>query len=149
MLQLLIEKGSSNGIENNMAVVNSSGLIGKITNVTTFTADVKLITTNDTNNKISVTVKSGENKLNGVINEYNYKEHMLAVEGISNTEKVDKGNLVYTSGLGGIFPAGILIGTVKEIRTDSYDLAKLIEVEASADFNDLNYVAVLKRKSNG
>lgn len=145
---ITIDKGSTNGIEEGMAVVNASGLIGRTTNVTAFTSDVKLITTNDTNNKISVTVFSNGNKLNGVINGYDYDDRTLTVEGISNTESVTVDDLVYTSGLGGVFPSGILIGKVKNIKTDSYDLAKIIEVSISADFNDLNFVAVLKRKGN-
>lgn len=145
---ITIDKGSTNGIEEGMAVVNASGLIGRTTNVTAFTSDVKLITTNDTNNKISVTVFSNGNKLNGVINGYDYDDKTLTVEGISNTESVAVDDLVYTSGLGGVFPSGILIGKVKNIKTDSYDLAKIIEVSISADFNDLNFVAVLKRKGN-
>lgn len=145
---ITIDKGSTNGIEEGMAVVNASGLIGRTTNVTAFTSDVKLITTNDTNNKISVTVFSNGNKLNGVINGYDYDDKTLTVEGISNTESVAVDDLVYTSGLGGVFPSGILIGKVKNIKTDSYDLAKIIEVTISADFNDLNFVAVLKRKGN-
>lgn len=145
---ITIDKGSTNGIEEGMAVVNASGLIGRTTNVTAFTSDVKLITTNDTNNKISVTVFSNGNKLNGVINGYDYDDRTLTVEGISNTESVAVDDLVYTSGLGGVFPSGILIGKVKNIKTDSYDLAKIIEVTISADFNDLNFVAVLKRKGN-
>ena len=59
---LTIDKGKNNGIEEGMVVINSTGLIGKIVNVSTFSSDVKLITTNDTNNKISVTVASGNKK---------------------------------------------------------------------------------------
>ena len=70
----------------------------------------------------------------------------MEVEGISNTEEVNVGDYVYTSGLGGVFPSGILIGTVESITTDEYDLAKIINVKPSADFNDINYVAILKRK---
>ena len=57
------------------------------------------------------------------------------------------GDYIYTSGLGGVFPAGILIGKVSEITTDSYDLAKIIKVQPTVDFTDINYVSVLKRKS--
>ena len=53
--------------------------------------------------------------------------------------------MVYTSGLGGVFPSGILIGKVSEITTDVYDLAKIIKVKPSANFEDINYVTVLKR----
>ena len=72
----------------------------------------------------------------------------MDLEGISNTKDVNIGDRVYTSGLGGIFPSGILIGTVSEITTDSYDLAKVIKVKPSADFSDINYVSILKRKSD-
>ena len=78
--------------------------------------------------------------------DYNYKNNYLEVEGISNTESVSIGDYVYTSGLGGIFPSGILIGTVEEITTDEYDLAKIINVKLSANFDNINYVAILKRK---
>lgn len=142
---LTIDKGSHNGIEEGMVVINSTGLIGKITNVSTFSSDVKLITTTDTDNKISVTVTNGDTKLTGVINGYDSDTGMLTVEGISNTATVSKGDYVYTSGLGGVFPSGILIGKVDSITTDTYDLAKIINVKPSATFDDINYVTVLKR----
>lgn len=142
---LTIDKGSHNGIKEGMVVINSTGVIGKITNVSTFSSDVKLITTTDTNNKISVKVVSGNKQLTGLINSYDYETGFLEVEGISNTETVSIGDLVYTSGLGGVFPSGILIGKVESITTDVYDLAKIINVSPSANFDDINYVTVLKR----
>ena len=145
---LTIDKGKNNGIEEGMVVINSTGLIGKIVNVSTFSSDVKLITTNDTNNKISVTITNGNNKLTGLINTYNYEEGFLKVEGISNTETVNIGDYVYTSGLGGVFPSGVLIGRVENIVTDVYDLAKIINVKPSANFEDINYVTILKRSNN-
>lgn len=145
---LSIDKGKKDGIKDGMVVVNSSGIVGKISNATNHTSDVKLITANDTNNKISVSIISGDNKLNGVINGYNYDNKTATVEGISNTDNVTAGDLVYTSGLGGVFPAGILVGTVADIKTDSYDLSKIISVTLSANFDDINYVAVLRRKSD-
>ena len=145
---LTIDKGKNNGIEEGMVVINSTGLIGKIVNVSTFSSDVKLITTNDTNNKISVTITNGNNKLTGLINTYNYEEGFLKVEGISNTETVNIGDYVYTSGLGGVFPSGVLIGRVENIVTDVYDLAKIINVKPSANFEDINYVTILKRSNS-
>lgn len=142
---LTIDKGSRNGIKEGMAVVNATGLIGRIENVTKGSSDVKLITTNDTNNKISVVINNGNDDLVGLINGYDYDSGFLEVEGISNTEKVNVGDVVYTSGLGGVFPSGVLIGYVESITTDVYDLAKIINVKPSANFDDINYVTVLKR----
>ena len=143
---ITIDKGSYNGVEVDMVVVNSDGLIGKVISTTTFTSDIKLLTTSDTNNKISVAISSNNKKIYGLIKDYNYKTNYLEVEGISNTENVSIGDYVYTSGLGGVFPSGILIGKVSEITTDEYDLAKIINVSPIADFSDINYVAILKRK---
>ena len=145
---ITINKGSYNGIKKDMVVINSKGLIGRVIKTSTFTSDVRLITTSETNNKISVHISNGDNNLYGLINNYDYSKNLLEVEGISNTKDVDIGDFVYTSGLGGIFPSGILIGSVSETTTDSYDLAKIIKVKPSADFSNINYVGVLKRKDS-
>ena len=145
---ITIDKGSYNGVEKDMVVINAKGLIGRVIRVTTFSSDVRLITTSDTNNKISVHLTNGDYDLYGLINNYDYDDNYLEVEGISNTKDVNVGDFVYTSGLGGVFPSGILIGSVTEISTDSYDLAKVIKVTPSADFTDINYVSILKRKSS-
>lgn len=146
---ITINKGSYSGVERDMVVINSKGLIGRVIKTSTFTSDVRLITTSETNNKISVHISNGDNDLYGLINNYDYNKNLLEVEGISNTKDVNVGDFVYTSGLGGVFPSGILIGTVSDITTDSYDLAKIIMVSPSIDFLDINYVSVLKRKDNG
>ena len=143
---ITVDKGKYNGVKPDMVVVNSDGLIGKVVSTTTFTSDIRLITTKETNNKISITISNGNNKVNGLIKNYNYNKKLLEVEGISNTKTIHVGDYVYTSGLGEIFPSGILIGKVKEISTDEYDLSKIIDVEPIANFNDINYVAILKRK---
>ena len=143
---ITIDKGTYNGVTKDMVVVNSQGLIGKVVSTSTFTSDIRLITTSNTSNKISITISNGNNKVNGLIKKYNYKLKQLEVEGVSNTKSVAIGDYVYTSGLGEIFPSGILIGTVSEITTDEYDLSKIILVKPIADFDDINYVAILKRK---
>lgn len=144
---ITINKGSNSGIEEEMPVINAYGLIGKVVNTTALTSTVRLLSTSDTNNKISVSIISEGEKLYGLINGYNYEKSTLEIEGISNTKTVRVGDVVYTSGLGGVFPSGILIGTVESITTDSYDLSKIINVTPSASFEDINYVSILKRKS--
>lgn len=144
---ITLNKGTYNGVKKDVVVINSKGLIGRVIRTTTFTCDVRLITTSDTNNKISVHISNGDYNLYGLINNFDYNNNLLEVEGISNTKSVNIDDYVYTSGLGGVFPSGILIGKVTSIETDSYDLAKIIKVTPSVDFNDINYVSILKRKS--
>lgn len=145
---ITINKGTHNGVSKDMIVINGKGLIGKVIRTTTFTSDVRLITTRDTNNKISIMISNGDYSLYGVISGYDYNDNLLEVEGISNTKDVNIGDYIYTSGLGGVFPSGILIGEVSAITTDSYDLAKIIKVTPSVDFTDINYVSILKRKGS-
>ena len=96
---ITINKGSYNGIKKDMVVINGKGLIGRVIKTSTFTSDVRLITTSETNNKISVHISNGDNNLYGLINNYDYSKNLLEVEGISNTKDVDIGDFVYTSGL--------------------------------------------------
>lgn len=142
---ITIDKGHYNGIKENMIVVNNHGLMGRISSVSIFTSTVKLITTTDTNNKISVSISNGEYNLNGLINGYDQDDNCLIVEGISNTESVHVGDYIYTSGLGGIFPSGILVGTVEKTDVDEYGLSKVLKVKPAVDFNDINYISVLMR----
>lgn len=143
---ITIDKGSYNGVKKDMPVINKKGLIGRVVSTTNFTSTVKLITTTDTSNKLSVLVTNQEYNLYGLLYKYDEKENVLLVEGISNTDKVSINDLVYTSGMGGIFPSGILIGKVSSIKTDSYGLSKIIRVSPSVDFSSLSYVTILKRK---
>lgn len=144
---ITIDKGKNSGIKKDMAVITSSGLIGKIEKVTSFSSEIKLITTPNPKDKISVTINSDETDIYGLITNYDKDRNMIIIEGISSNVDIKIDSLVYTSGLGDIFPRGILIGKVKEITSDQYDLSKKILVEPNSNLNDIKYVTVLKRKN--
>ena len=127
---LTINSGSKDGIVEDMAVISSDGLVGRITKVSLKTSEVKLITTSDINHKISVMIKNNDDTIYGILSGYNKEKECL----------------VYTSGMGGIFPSGILIGSVEEIIEDKYNVSKVIYIKPSSNFNDLKFVKVLKRK---
>ena len=142
---LTIDKGEVDGIKEDMPVIVNNGLIGKIIKTTYFSSTVKLLTTEDINNKISVRIQNGNNFLYGLLTSYNPKNNTFVVEGIDTNKEISIGDVVTTTGLGDIFPSGILIGTVSNITTDSFDLAKTLEVTSKVDFNDISFVTVLKR----
>ena len=141
---ITINKGKSSGINENMAVVSGDGLIGRVIKVSSKTSEIKLITTNDINHKISVMIKKENDTIYGILSGYN--NNLLEITSINkDINNLDNYN-VYTSGMGGIFPSGIIIGKVKGIKKDKYDVSKIIEVEPSSNFNELRFVNVLIRK---
>ena len=138
---IVINKGSSSGIKKDMAVISSDGLIGKINKVSKTTSEVKLLTTNDKNEKISVMIKTSDDTIYGIMN--GYQDNYLEITSVNKNINVDNNSLVYTSGMGGIFPSGILIGKVAMVKEDKYNVSKLILVEPSSSFNNLKFVKVL------
>ena len=126
-----------------MVVISSKGLIGKVIKTSTFTSDVRLITTSDTSNKISVHISNGDNNLYGLINSYDYNKNVLELEGISNTKDVNIGDYVYTSGLGGVFPTGILIGIVEENKIPVKFIGVGEQIDDMEIFNSEDFVKAI------
>ena len=144
---LNINKGSKSGIKEGMAVVVNKGLIGKVINVGNFTSTVKLLSTDELSNKISVKIEQDDKSIYGLLVSYNKKKNIYLIEGISDNTEIKNGSKVVTTGLSEIFPSGILIGEVKNVTKDKYDLARAVEVTPSVNFNDISIVTVLDRNS--
>ena len=142
-----IDKGSKNGIEEGDAVITNEGLIGKIINVSNFSSTVKLLTSEEISNKISIKIKSDDGKHYGLLIGYDVTKNIYKIEGISASNKIDEGDMVTTTGLTDYFPSGILIGHVSKVVKDEYDLNSIIEVTPSVSFNDVSIVTVLNRKA--
>ncbi len=143
---ITIDKGSSSGIKPNMAVITKNGLIGKINKVSKTSSEVKLITSDDVNFKISIAIKTNEVDNFAILNGYDNKTKLIKATGIDKTTNINIGDSVVTSGLGEFFPAGIYIGTVEKIEKDKYNLSKTAYIKLSQNFNDIHYVTVLKVK---
>ena len=144
---ITIDKGTSSGIEENMAVVTKNGFVGKISKAYHNSSEVKLITSDDVNFKVSVAIRTNGVDHYAVMNGYNHEKNQMIVKGIDKTTEINKGDIVLTSGLGEMFPAGIYIGEVEEVESDKYNLSKIIYIKTKQNFNDMHYVTVLKVKS--
>ena len=143
---ITIDKGTKDGIKENMAVVTKNGLIGKISSVSKTSSEVKLITSDDLNFKVSIAIKTGEIDNYAILNGYDKKTKLIKATGIDKTTNINVGDTVLTSGLGEFFPAGIYIGTVESLEKDKYNLSKTAYVKLSQNFNDIHYVTILKVK---
>lgn len=145
--KLILNEGSSNGVKNNMAVLTSEGLVGKVVQTTPYTSEVELLSTNNTNYRVSATVSSKGKEARGLIEGYDAKRGELMLKRIDSKLKIKKGDKVTTSGLGGIFPKGILIGEVTKVTTDDFGLTKLAYVKPAADFQMIDHVVIAKRQA--
>jgi len=142
---ITIDKGEKDGIVVNLPVVVKQGLIGKVISTTEYTTTIRLLTANNSNDKISVKIKNNDEYMYGLLNGYNIDTNKYIIEGVSYSKDIELNSIVTTTGMGDLFPAGIVIGKVSGINTDQFDLANIIEIESLVDFNNINYVTVLKR----
>lgn len=142
--KIILDKGSSHGVEKNMAVMTAKGLVGKITLVTPFTSEVELLYTNNPNYRVSAMVL-GEKEAYGLIEGFDKERNELIMKRIDSSLTVKEGEKVVSSGLGGIFPKGVPIGEITEVSTDDFGLTKMAYVKPSADFSFLENVVIAKR----
>lgn len=147
--EITIDKGEKNHIKKNMAVITDDGLIGTINKTSRLNSVVKLITNDDINNKISVKIKINEDEfLYGLMVGYDKKTKCFIIEGIADNKEIPIGSMVTTTGLGSDIPSGILIGRVEKIKKDNFDLSRTLLVRSDVNFDNINYVTVLKKKDN-
>ncbi len=139
----LVDKGSANGVSYNMPIITSKGLVGKVASAQPFSS--KIISIIEDGSAVSAIVSKsrdlvvvkGDLKLG--------KEGLCKLVYIPNDLDLAQGDVIETSGLGGIYPKGIIIGTVKEVRTGESDLDRYAIVQPSVDLRRLSQVVILKK----
>lgn len=141
---LIIDKGKKNGIKKDMAVITDNGLIGIISKVYTSSSEVRLITTNN-KNKITIYIETEVGDVVGYIDKYNKDKKELVIKDIDKNSNIKVGDKVMTSGMNKVFPKGIYIGEVKDVKQDENNLSKIVYVEIKQNLNKIHYVAVVKK----
>ena len=140
---VIVDKGSSDEVSNNMAVVSGGYLVGITSNVSHFNSNVILLTNSKFPVNISVKIKVDDKYVYGILNKYDNGTY--EVMGIVENIEIPSGSKVVTTGLGNIFPSGLLVGYVDSVETDNFDLSKVVRVKSGVDFNDIGYVTIVKR----
>lgn len=137
----IINRGSLDGIKLNMTVVTNGGLVGRVTAVSPLTAQVDLITRDKSGVGAVVGELENSNTL-GVITGSGKKD-MLEMGYVPGSVEVEVGEIVYTTGQDGIYPAGLKIGEIAEIRAGSATVPQQIFVKPSAGLSAMQEVGVL------
>ena len=146
---ITIDKGLTSGIQSYMPVVVHGKLIGYVSSASNFTSTVKLLTSSKINTNVSVKIEISEGKYSyGLLTGYNADDDVYLIEGISDYTEIPMNAIVTTTGLGDRFPSGIVVGKVKSVTTDSYDLARIANVKPDTNMNDISHVTILRRKAS-
>ncbi len=143
---VMINKGQKDQVRRNLPVVNMYGLVGKILDVSSHTAVVQLLI--EPSFRASAQVQ--RSRVMGIIKPG--AGMTLRLDNVPLAEDVKEGDRVITSGLGGVFPPGIEIGTVVSAQNEeafsqdyqTFGIFKMIQVRPSVDFSTLEELFVLK-----
>ena len=135
---LIIDRGSRDGIREYMAVVTENGLIGRIFEVYPNAASIQLLT--DTNSRISAMIE-GDTPVKGIIRwEGGSNLRMYTLEHVSNLRP---GQRVYTTGVGGTYPEGLLIGEIIESGDEDARLYDSVLVQPAVNYSHAHEVFVI------
>lgn len=145
---VFLNKGEQQGVKKNMAVITSEGMIGKVKQVSQFTSTVQLLSAVDRTNRISVIVKGNEDVF-GLIEGYDEEKKALLFKRIPFDVEINlkEKQTVISSGLGGVFPRGLVIGEIIEVVPDEHGLTQMAYVKPSANFYDIDHVMIVERVS--
>ncbi len=134
---LTINKGTGEGIRENQAVVSEDGLLGRISESGSGWAKVQLLT--DPSNRVSAKV-IGSGQM-GIVT-YSVNRRSLVMAKFSRADSIAVGDTVITSGLGGSYPPGLLVGTVDSVESGAHDSWEVMLTPA-ADFGRLAEIFVV------
>lgn len=143
---IVLNIGTNDGVELGDAVISSKGLIGKVSSVSENTCVVLLLTTELDINKITVKIQVDEVKTSeAILENYDPNTQSYTLKLLDTNSSITEGMKVISSGSGGLFPSGLLVGTVNLVENLPNAIGLKILVSPAADFYHLNYVAVVKR----
>ena len=137
----IINKGSLNGVKLNMPVVTNGGLVGRITAVGPLTSQVDLITRDKSGVGGVVGEITNSNAL-GVVSGTS-KRDLIEMRYVSGSVEVKPGEMVYTTGQDGIYPAGLRIGEIVDVITGTATTPHRIFIRPAAGLDSMREVAVL------
>jgi rod shape-determining protein MreC len=145
----VINKGKMHGIENNMPVIafqnGMQALAGKVIQ----TGHLESLVMPLYDQHCFVSVRLSQERYEGIVEGQGSPTLPLLMRSITKKarENVSVGDIIVTSGMGGVYPAGIIIGRISGILFQNYETSIELELESAIDFSRLEYVFVLEKKN--
>jgi len=138
---ITINRGSSSGLALNMPVVTGSGIVGRVIALSPWTAQVMMITDEKAAAGAIVGQIGGSGALGSVRGLGN--NGLIEMRYVSGLEKVEVGNYILTTGQDGIYPPGLTVGEVVQVKAGTATQSHEILIRPSAKLDQLEEVAVL------
>ncbi|MFO7765581.1 MAG: rod shape-determining protein MreC [Pelovirga sp.] len=133
---VIINKGARSGLHQGLAVVASGGVVGRVIKTSNHSSRVLLIT--DPSSAVATLVQRTRSR--GISRGHGDR---LTVEYVEQDADIRSGDLLVTSGMGGVFPKGLALARVTAVERKYYDLFQRIEAVPAVDFSRLEEVLVI------
>lgn len=140
---IIINRGTAQGVAKDMAVVTPQGLVGSVVQAYSNSAKVQLIL--DPRSAVGAIVQRPESRVAAIVEGNPAKPLAPKMINLARDADIIKGDKVITSGFGGIYPKGILVGEVTDVVNEEGGLLKYAVLKPAADFDRLEEVAVIVR----
>jgi rod shape-determining protein MreC len=132
-----LNRGENSGIKRNMAVLTEEGIVGRVFRTTQNTSDV--VTLLDSYSAVDAIVE--RSRARGVVE--GLTDDLCQLKYALRTDDIQPGDILISSGLGGIFPKGVTVGMVSKVNRKPYGISQEVEVRPSVDFSKLEEVLVV------
>jgi len=139
---LTIDRGSSDGVQKGMPVVTVEGVVGQI--LTSSPNYSKVLLATDPNSAVDVITQ--KTRVQGIVKGMGRSGFSLNY--VLQSAVVEKGDFVLTSGLGGVFPKGLMVGTVSNVTKSRRGMFQKIEIAPAVDFSQLEHLIIIMKKNS-
>ncbi len=138
---IVIDRGTMDGVQEKMPVVTEKGLVGHVVEAGPNYSKVQLIL--DPRSSVGTLVQRAESRVVGIVKGDVENPTMPQMVNIPKNADIEEGDTIVTSGFGGLYPKGLVVGTVSSLENDEAGLLKIALLEPAVDFQRLEDVAVI------
>lgn len=138
---IVIDKGFADDVKDFMPIVTDKGLVGHVIEVGPVSSKVQLIL--DPRSSVGALVGRSESRVMGIVEGDISNANMPRMVNIPIASDIQEDDMIITSGFGGIYPKGIIIGKVAELKNAPGGLLKYATINTSVDFQKLEEVMII------
>jgi rod shape-determining protein MreC len=138
---IVIDRGAGDGIKRDMSVITAEGLVGSVAEVYPYAARVELIL--HPKSAVGGIVQRASSRVSGILVGNASTPMLPNLLNLARDADIQVGDTILTSGFGGIFPKGLVIGVVARVSNAEGGLLKYAQIQPTVDFERLEEVMVI------